>query len=251
MKNFNPKALMHTALFFTAIVAAAHGGQGGNFLVQLVVPDSAASAAGLQKGDSILQIGEQPMKTQADLDKVLDTHGPGDTVPLLVERGGEKLDLELTFHERPGGGPSIGVSVSIVGEGGGSGKAFSGPTLTREECVAWIDNRYHIATRASELGKDFLADAKALVSCHKSNIQGMPSPMPVGWCDNAFKIHCSAVGLLTEIGEAQVEGCEKMLGEKLSSCASQKVFDRYSKDGQVSDRAACSAAQDSCSESPS
>jgi len=45
-----------------------------------------------------------------------------------------------------------------------------------------------------------------------------------------------------------VEGCEELLGEKLSSCAAQKVFDRYSRDGQVSDRAACNSARDSCSE---
>ena len=37
--------------------------------------------------------------------------------------------------------------------------------------------------------------------------------------------------------------------EKPSSCASQKVFDHYMRDGEASDEAACRAAYDSCSDS--
>ncbi|MCZ6508892.1 MAG: PDZ domain-containing protein, partial [Acidobacteria bacterium] len=191
MIYLTPRALASTFLFLFATIAAAHGAHDGNFIVRMVVPNGAAAAAGLEVGDSILQIGEQAMETQADLDQVLDTHGAGDTVPLVVERSGEKLDLQLTFQERPGGGPSIGVSVAITSRGNGSGEAFSGPTLTRDECVAWVDDRYRVETRVRELGLGFEADAKTLRSCLESNIQGMPSPMPVGWCDNAFKIHCS------------------------------------------------------------
>lgn len=237
----------------SASLATAPGDQSTNFIVQSVVADSAAAAAGIEEGDQILRIGEQAMERSGDLEQVLDTHGPGDTVPVLIRRNGEEIGLRLTFHERPGGGPSIGVSVAILGKGIREGKAFSGPTLTREECVVWVEDRYRVETRVRELdlGPEFEQDAKTLRSCLESNIQGMPSPMPVGWCDNAFKIHCSGLGLLTEIAEAQVESCEELLEEKLSSCAAQKVFDRYSKDGQVSDRAACSAARDSCSESQS
>jgi len=241
------RALVFTFLALIAANAAGHGDEDGGFVVQTVVPDGAAAVAGVEVGDSILRIGEQAMKRQADLNEVLGAHGPGDTVPLVVGRDGEELELELTFHERADGGPSIGVSVSIVGAGSPNGEAFAGPTLTREECVVWADDRYEVVARARALGPDFEADAKALRSCLASNIQGMPSPMPVGWCDNALKIHCSGLDLLGEIAESQVESCQELLGEKLSSCAGQKVFDRYSREGQLSDRAACVAARDSCS----
>ena len=113
--------------------------------------------------------------------------------------------------------------------------------------MVWADDRYDVVAQAQELGPDFEADAEALRSCLASNIQEMPSPMPVGWCDNALKIHCSGLDLLAEIAESQVESCQELLGEKLSSCAGQKVFDRYSQEGQLSDRAACVAARESCS----
>jgi hypothetical protein len=119
--------------------------------------------------------------------------------------------------------------------------------LTREECVVWAADRYDAEALARELGPDFEADAKALSACHARDTQGMPNPMPVGWCDNSYKIHCSGLDVLTEIAEGQVESCEELLGEKLSSCAAQRVFDRYSQDGELSGRAECVAARDACS----
>ena len=67
-----------------------------------------------------------------------------------------------------------------------------------------------------------------------------------------FKVHCSGLDLLTEIGEAQVRQCEELLSGSLGlrprqykgwqTCAQHKVFDRYSFDGTTSDTAACTAA---------
>jgi len=245
------RVLIPAGLLLVAATAAAHDGQKVNFVVESVVPDGAAANAGLEVDDSILRIGGQALEAQADLKGALDAHRPGDTVPIVVDRGGEELTLELTFLEGPTGGASLGISVAIAGQGTGPGDAFSGPTLTRDECVIWVDETYSIEARVRELDLGFEEDAKRLLSCLESDIQGMPSPMPVGWCDNAFKIHCSGLGLLTEVGEGQVEGCEELLGETLSSCAAQKVFDRYSENGQVSDRAACIAARDACSEDQS
>ena len=67
----------------------------------------------------------------------------------------------------------------------------------------------------------------------------------------AVELHVS-LDLLTEIGEAQVEQCEKLLGESLGlkprqykgwkTCAQHEVFDRYSQSGESSDAKACKAA---------
>lgn len=92
---------------------------------------------------------------------------------------------------------------------------------------------------------------RELRACLAKDIQGMPSPMPRGWCDNAFKVHCSGLDVLTEIGEAQIERCGQLLGAPLDGCASQKVYDRYTRDGEASDEAACRAAQDACAKAGS
>jgi hypothetical protein len=245
MTKFSRRSLALAVLVFSATLASAHGE--GGFVVQSVVSGSAAAAAGLEVDDSILRIGGREMKTQGDLNHVLGTHAAGDTVPVVVERGGEELDLELTFGARSDGGPSIGISIAVGGGGGAKGPVVAGPTLTREECVVWAAERYDAESLARQLGPDFEADAKALSACHASDTQGMPDPMPVGWCDNSYKIHCSGLDVLTEIAESQVDSCEELLGESLSSCAAQRVFDRYSQDGELSDRAECVAARDACS----
>jgi hypothetical protein len=79
--------------------------------------------------------------------------------------------------------------------------------------------------------------------------QRMALPIPRTWCDNVFKIHCSGLDLLAEIGDAQVARCEADLSASLgvdisrnrtwNTCGEQKVFDRYSMRGEATDEATC------------
>lgn len=230
-------------LLIPAIVAA-HGNGEANILIQSVHSNSPAAAAGLEEGDSLLQLDDQRMNTLDDLRRVMAAHQPGDTVPLTVERKGKEVELTLTFGDRPGGGVSIGVSFAIMDA---SAAVAEGERLTRDECLAWVDTTYRLDSMMRDLELELSEDAAALRACLKKDIQRMPSPMPVGWCDNAFKIHCPGLDLLTEIGEAQIGQCGKLLGEPLDSCAAQKVFDRYARAGEASDETACRAAQQSCS----
>ncbi len=257
MKNLILKTAIPTAMLVVAALAAAHAvghtgdhsgphaGGNGTIVVQSVHSGSPAAAAGLEADDRLLGLDGQEIATHDDLKRVMAAHRPGDTVPLTVERGGETVELELTFGESPGGGVSIGVSLAIMGPSPGMAP---GEGLTREECLVWVDETYRMGAMMRDLGLELADDAKALRACLESNVQAMRSPMPTGWCDNAFKIHCSALDLLTEIGEAQVERCAEVLGEPLDSCASQKVFDRYMQGGEASDEAACSAARTSCTD---
>ncbi len=74
----------------------------------------------------------------------------------------------------------------------------------------------------------------------------------IKFCDNLFKIHCSGVELLAEIGDAQVGRCEEWLGDLLGlnlsghkawkTCGQHRVFDRYSATGQSGDVETCRAA---------
>jgi serine protease Do len=60
-----------------------------------VVPDSPAEEAGLQIGDVILAVDDEPIDDAADLTTTLAEHQPGDAVTLTVFRGGEERELEV------------------------------------------------------------------------------------------------------------------------------------------------------------
>ncbi|MEE8524757.1 MAG: PQQ-binding-like beta-propeller repeat protein [Thermoanaerobaculia bacterium] len=238
------------ALLLLAQIAAAHGTADapGTITVDSVRPDSSAAAAGLEVGDRLLQLAGRELVTQEDLQKVLAAHQPGDTVALIVERGGETLDLTLTFGERPGGGVSVGVSLAIgVAGGGEAGTA---------ECLAWIEETYHVDSMMRDLNLELAEDYQAIRECVGSDTRRMSTANAVKYCDNVFKVHCPGLDLLTEIGEAQVRRCEELLAESSgadprqdknwNTCAQHKVFDRYSMKGEASDEAACKAALDAC-----
>jgi hypothetical protein len=252
MKSLNVKAALATAMLSAAALVAApaahggdHAGGSGSIVVQSIHPGSPAAAAGLEAGDRLLQLDGQEIGSHDDLKRILAARQPGDTVPLTVGRNAGTVELDLTFGERPDGGASIGVSLAVMGTDAGTAAAVG---LTREECLAWVGETYRIDAMLRELGLGLEEDAQTLSACLESDLQRMRSPMPTGWCDNAFKIHCSGLDLLTEIGETLVERCAELLGEPLGSCASQKVFDRYARDGEASDEAACRAARNACSE---
>ena len=246
MKELTKRAALTIAMLSIAALAAAHGHGNGSIVVRSVTPGSAAAAAGLEPEDGILRLDGQEIASQEDLQKVMAAHQPGDTVPLTVERNGEPVELALTFGERPGGGVSIGVSLAIMSTSASDVPIAPGDGLTRSECLVWVDETYRVDSVMRDLGLELWDDAATLRTCLEGNLQGMPSPMPTGWCDNAFKIHCSGLDLLTEIGEAQVERCAEMIGESLGSCAADKVFDRYMLDGEESDESVCRAARRSC-----
>ena len=69
-------------------------------LVERVVPDSAASEAGVRKGDIITALGDAKIVSYGDLLGALRDHEPGETVTLTVFRDGEEIKLEVTLGER-------------------------------------------------------------------------------------------------------------------------------------------------------
>ncbi len=62
-----------------------------------------AATAGIQKADLILQIDGQEVTSWYDLKEIIQTVG-GQSVPVLLERGGEQLTLELVPEQRDGEG---------------------------------------------------------------------------------------------------------------------------------------------------
>jgi len=68
-------------------------------VVNLVAPNSPAAAAGVREGDTIVAIAGKPIPEFTAVRPVLRTLSGGQTVPLEVLRGGEKLTLQLTLAD--------------------------------------------------------------------------------------------------------------------------------------------------------
>jgi putative serine protease PepD len=89
--------------------AAVPGGSGAR--VQSIVPGSPADVAGMQAagsvggGDTILGVETTQIATPDDLVKAIGAHQPGDVVALLVERDGQRFNLDVTLEARPQSGP--------------------------------------------------------------------------------------------------------------------------------------------------
>jgi predicted metalloprotease with PDZ domain len=66
-----------------------------------VLRDSPAYAAGLDRGDKILDFDGKVLKSESDLRKWLDGHKPGNVVKLNVDGRGGKKNVEVTLTESP------------------------------------------------------------------------------------------------------------------------------------------------------
>ena len=61
---------------------------------------SAADKAGLQAGDRIISINNLVVESFADLSAALDNYAVGDTVEIMVSRGGSTVTVSLTLQEK-------------------------------------------------------------------------------------------------------------------------------------------------------
>jgi predicted metalloprotease with PDZ domain len=68
-----------------------------------VVEGASADRAGIQVKDIIIALGEYEVKSITDLTRNLRHFKAGDTTTITIIRGGAKMDLTITFDERPEG----------------------------------------------------------------------------------------------------------------------------------------------------
>ncbi len=67
--------------------------------IRSVAEGSAAEQAGLQIGDVIIGINDEPITTLEELNDVKNEFKAGDTVTLKIDRGGEEINVELMLEE--------------------------------------------------------------------------------------------------------------------------------------------------------
>jgi len=64
-----------------------------------VVPESAAGQAGLQAADVIIEVNNQQVDAANQLQEKVAMYRPGDTIKLLVRRGGNNIEISAELHE--------------------------------------------------------------------------------------------------------------------------------------------------------
>lgn len=117
------------------------------------------------------------------------------------------------------------------------------------DCPAWVEERYRIGRFLEELELDLDERHATIRACVEHDAKLMKPVIPVAWCENILKVHCSALDVLTEIGELLIERCERQLTESLGvnarqhkawrTCGANAVFDGYSRDGVAAEDATC------------
>jgi hypothetical protein len=123
------------------------------------------------------------------------------------------------------------------------------PGFERAECLEWVAETYRVGALTEELTLDPAQSEAELRACMAENVRHMAVPIPVSWCDNIFKIHCSGLDVLVELGEGLADRCESDLADsldpereehgKLRACLRDKVYELYAQHGEVTDREAC------------
>ena len=69
--------------------------------ISAIEPNTPADQAGLREGDIIISFGDRALNENNPFVNALYDHAPGETVPLIIQRGDEQLELEVTLDEQP------------------------------------------------------------------------------------------------------------------------------------------------------
>jgi regulator of sigma E protease len=102
-----PIANFLLAIVLFSAVFAVLGRPVTTSVVGEVIADGAAARGGVQKGDAVTAIGDAPVHTFTDIQRIVSAH-PGQPLVLHVTRGGQTLDLPVTPDSVAEGGTQIG-----------------------------------------------------------------------------------------------------------------------------------------------
>ena len=73
------------------------GRPGKGYAISGVSKDSPAAKGGLQGGDRIVRVGDSAIVNLEDFDSALRKHKGGDTIPVVVDRAGTEVTLDVTL----------------------------------------------------------------------------------------------------------------------------------------------------------
>jgi len=102
-----------TAILVFTVVLAMWGYYQQSLTLDDVQAGSGAALAGLQAGDTILALDDEPVNDWMTLTQTIASHDPGESIVVGVERDGGRLDLEATLGENDDGFAYLGVIASV------------------------------------------------------------------------------------------------------------------------------------------
>ncbi len=175
-------------------------------LITGVIEDSAASRAGLIRGDIILSVNGEEVESINELTDAISELSHGDEITLNVSRGGEVLSLPLTLEMRIGW-PLIG----IYGSGPQEGRAQGGNrnNMDWDELFEQFDNEgfnYQMVPGGRGMGSMFSEDLpEEVLTAIESGSAALVSEVSTESPAEAGGIIASAVIIAID-GESLVEG---------------------------------------------
>lgn len=131
--------------------------------VDQVVADSPAATSGIQAGDRIVAVDDQPVDQWDDVPDAIRPHEPGDRVVLTVQRGDRTFEVPLTTAEHPDapGAAFVGVSPTIADVTepvpGALGQAFTDTGQIAKESVLAV-GRFFTPSSLSRYGAALSGD---------------------------------------------------------------------------------------------
>ena len=69
--------------------------------VAVVTPGAGAARAGLRKGDVMVEVDGQRVTSNDDVIRIVREHRPGDTLTVVVLRGGARKTFTVTLGDLP------------------------------------------------------------------------------------------------------------------------------------------------------
>ena len=104
MKKHSPIQLLATGRGYLGVYGPNSGepDDGSGSFVSLVSPNSAASEAGLERGDLIVQVDDDSIRSFAELSLVISSKPVGNAIRIVVNRKGQRKVLEAMLKSRAG-----------------------------------------------------------------------------------------------------------------------------------------------------
>ena len=123
-------------------------GSGPGVGVRFVYPESQAAKAGIQAGDRIVAINQAPVIGRLEIIDQVALLEPGKAVSLLIERGNEKLSIDLTPAKLPTDippelPPAQSEPVKAADPKPATGLVEIKLPEEKNDCVAYVPETYH------------------------------------------------------------------------------------------------------------
>jgi regulator of sigma E protease len=141
--------------------------------IEVVEPGTPAAAAGVQAGDTVVSIGGKSVSSWEEVRTEILTH-PGKTVPLVVQRNGQDVQLSATVREQADGTGYLGVQPGVTHEDLGLVGAlrYAGQTTSSMAKLIFVGIKMMFSGQAPVTGSQGLAGPVGIIQLSSEAFRG-------------------------------------------------------------------------------